>query len=64
MDNLYELYLKMLVDEFRDKLRDLGEDEFIDYTQKQSKKTLMLMIQHYKDINTHNDTHDSNKEND
>tara|TARA_R100001594_G_scaffold134928_2_gene176347 strand:+ start:564 stop:698 length:135 start_codon:yes stop_codon:yes gene_type:complete len=38
-----ELYYKMLADEFRDKLRDLGEDEFVSYTEKQTNHTIKLI---------------------
>lgn len=38
------LHYKMLVDEFRDKLIDLGEDEFIKHTEKQTNRTIALLI--------------------
>jgi len=39
-----ELYYKMLADEFRDKLiMEYGEDEFVGYTERQTKLTIKLM---------------------
>jgi hypothetical protein len=39
-----ELYYKMLADEFRDKLiMEYGEDEFVEYTEKQTNRTIKLM---------------------
>ena len=38
-----ELYYKMLADEFRDKLRDLGEDDFIMFAEHQTKLTIKLI---------------------
>ena len=38
-----ELYYKMLADEFRDKLIDLGEDDFIIHTEHQTKLTIKLI---------------------
>ena len=33
----------MLADEFRDKLIELGEDEFVIYTEKQTNRTIKLI---------------------
>ena len=39
-----ELYYKMLADEFRDKLiMEYGEDEFVKYSELQTKLTIKLM---------------------
>ena len=39
-----ELYYKMLADEFRDKLiMEYGEEEFVKYAEKQTKKTIDLI---------------------
>ena len=49
-----ELYYKMLTDEFRDKLIDLGEDDFITHTEHQTKLTIKLIKENSKLIKENN----------